>query len=153
SSVSCAVIPARRDHTSPNGTTPISKVGFAFMRMHLLGWNRTHTSGALLRHHEGVRTGVVWVASPLQERHSGAGRRGGHEARAPQVALGAARAARSAARPLRRTPANHAFGPRSENVMSVNAGFPSIWHGWTDSTSQPSAKASQSSCRETRRGP
>ena len=49
--------------------------------------------------------------------------------------------------------ANHAFGPPSENLTSANFGFISIWTGWTDSTSQQSAKASYNSCRDTRRGP
>src|SRR5262249_40039028 len=55
--------------------------------------------------------------------------------------------------PCRRTTANHTFGPPSENLTSVNSGFTSHRAGWTDSTSQSSAKASYSSSRDTRRGP
>lgn len=55
--------------------------------------------------------------------------------------------------PLRLPTANHAFGPPAENLTSVNSGCTSICVGCTESTSQPSVKASYSSCRDTLRGP
>jgi hypothetical protein len=54
---------------------------------------------------------------------------------------------------FRRTIANHALGPPGENVPPVNSGFTSTRTGSTDSTSQPSAKVSYKSWRDSRLGP
>src|SRR5437588_5384061 len=53
----------------------------------------------------------------------------------------------------RRMIANHAFGPPSENLISLNLGFTSTRAGSIDSTFQPWSKATYNSCRDTRRGP
>src|SRR5262245_61335639 len=55
-------------------------------------------------------------------------------------------------RGCRLTTTNQIFGPPSENIF-VNSGCTSHRAGSTDSTSQPSEKASYNSCRDTAAAP